>query len=591
MANVGLDETLLGRTIAGKYAIESFVGNGAMGAVYKARQIALDKTVAVKVLHREVQKDAQFAGRFKREAKAASRLDHPNSLRVLDFGEEPDGLLYMAMEYLDGRDLFAVLRAEFPLSPSRIVNILAQALAALQVAHDLGIIHRDLKPENIMILAGKDDEGRPTDIVKVCDFGIAKIVDSTRGGASVTDASGRLSTRGLIVGTPEYMSPEQGRGEPLDSRADLYSMGVILYQLITGTVPFEAENAIGVVLKHVTEEPRRPSEVYPHADPHLERIALKAMAKPRHERYASAREMRADLRTSVDGVVSNPDVVGPSKDLLPNSARRFQSAATERAMTPILPRGSGPISGAHGTESKPTFTATTIPELDAPLEIPRRRPSLVAIALAPLVLGALGAVAYFSLRHPAETTDGPALASATATASSSTASAFSRASSVPVVASSGRVVASASTRRGPPELLSSTAIAASAGAEGGAPHPANAGAEGGAPAEVIDADHASVSVLATRGDAAASALALAIDVPRATSCYRDGLRTPKARGRPFRQTLKIATDATGLINRAAMPFPDFLPTFQECYVEHLIGRKVDGASSAKAEIDLAFAPR
>ncbi|HEX7600623.1 MAG TPA: serine/threonine-protein kinase, partial [Polyangiaceae bacterium] len=268
MAKLGPDEKLLGRTIAGKFLIDSYVGGGAMGAVYKAKQFALDKIVAIKVMHHDIAKDEKFVARFKREAKAASKLDHPNSLRIIDFGEEPDGLLYIAMEYLDGRDLFSVLKESWPLRDERIVDIMLQALAALALAHDMGVVHRDLKPENIMILAGHDDEGNPRDIVKVCDFGIAKLTES-RKDKSLAD-TGRLSTKGLVVGTPEYMSPEQGRGEELDSRSDLYSMGVILFQLLTRQVPFDAENAIGIVLKHVTEEPRNPHEIYASVNPKLE---------------------------------------------------------------------------------------------------------------------------------------------------------------------------------------------------------------------------------------------------------------------------------------------------------------------------------
>ena len=169
-------------------------------------------------------------------------------MRVIDFGQEPDGLLYIAMEFLDGRDLFRVLQQEWPLAPARVADILSQALAALAVAHEMGIVHRDLKPENIMLLHGTDDEGRPRDIVKVCDFGIAKFTDR-RDGAPRTGGQ-KLTTQGIVVGTPEYMSPEQGKGEALDARSDIYAMGVILYQLLTGRVPFDAETAFGVVLKH-----------------------------------------------------------------------------------------------------------------------------------------------------------------------------------------------------------------------------------------------------------------------------------------------------------------------------------------------------
>src|SRR5262249_47480170 len=156
---------------------ESVLGAGAMGTVYKARQIALDKGVALKVMHRDLAEEPQFSARFQREAKAASRLDHPCSIRVIDFGQDTDGLVYLAMELVDGRDLLRVVTQDWPLSPLRIVDILSQVLSALGKAHELGIIHRDLKPENIMVIREVDDEGRVRDAVKVCDFGIAKVTD------------------------------------------------------------------------------------------------------------------------------------------------------------------------------------------------------------------------------------------------------------------------------------------------------------------------------------------------------------------------------------------------------------------------------
>ena len=204
---------VLGRTIAGKFRIESYLGGGAMGAVYKARQLALDKDVAIKLLHGEHAGDATFAARFQREAKAASKLDHPNSMRVLDFGQEPDGLLYIAMEYLDGRDLLHVIREDWPLSPTRIADILSQALAALAVAHEMGIVHRDLKPENIMLLRGKDDEGKRARRREGLRLRHREVHRRARAGA-LRDGGHKLTHAGIVVGTPEYMSPEQGKGEP-----------------------------------------------------------------------------------------------------------------------------------------------------------------------------------------------------------------------------------------------------------------------------------------------------------------------------------------------------------------------------------------
>lgn len=282
-------EPLLGRTLAGKYRIEAKIGAGSMGTVYRARQLALEKTVAVKVLRRDIASDVG-AARFRCEALAASRLDHPNSVRIYDFGEEPDGTLYLVMEYVPGRDLFDLLLEEGPLAPKRIGHILGQVLAALAVAHEGGVIHRDLKPENILVLPGTDDNGDPIDVVKVCDFGIATLRD--RGNDD------GLTMPGLVIGTPDYMSPEQARGEELDARSDLYAVGVILYQMLTGDTPFGSGNPIDIALKQIND-PIVPPSRRATVDATLERICMRALEKSREQRYRSAQTMRHELRAAL----------------------------------------------------------------------------------------------------------------------------------------------------------------------------------------------------------------------------------------------------------------------------------------------------
>ncbi|MFP2911805.1 serine/threonine-protein kinase, partial [Pyxidicoccus sp. 3LFB2] len=276
----------VGMTIAQKYRVEALIGEGGMGKVYRARQLALDKVVVLKVLRRTLLSDERTVARFQREAKAASRLNHPNSISVLDFGQAEDGALFIAMEYVAGQDLHQILSREWPLSEARVVKLVCQVLSALSDAHGAGVIHRDLKPENIMV-EQRRNEG---DFVKVLDFGIAKITDSTDDGPALTRA-------GFVCGTPEYMSPEQARGAPLDHRSDLYAVGVILYQLMTGLLPFESDSAVGFATKHLTEEPPPPTRRRPDAriSPGLERLILRALSKSPDDRPANAEAFKLEL--------------------------------------------------------------------------------------------------------------------------------------------------------------------------------------------------------------------------------------------------------------------------------------------------------
>lgn len=278
----------IGRTIANKYRVEQMIGEGGMGKVYKATQLALDKPVVLKVLRQALLSDERTVARFQREAKAASRLNHPNSISVLDFGQADDGAMYIAMEYVQGKDLHYILSREWPLPEARVIRIISQVLSALADAHSAGVIHRDLKPENIMVEARR---GENADFVKVLDFGIAKIVDGS------TDEGPALTRAGFVCGTPEYMSPEQARGAVLDHRSDLYAVGVILYQLTCGMLPFDSDSAVGFATKHLTELPPPPTKRRPDArvSPAMERLIMRALAKNPDDRPQTAEQFRAEL--------------------------------------------------------------------------------------------------------------------------------------------------------------------------------------------------------------------------------------------------------------------------------------------------------
>jgi len=291
-------DPLPGRVIAGNFRIDKLIGSGAMGNVYKAEQLSLAKAVAIKVLHPHLMGDAKLIGRFQREAKSASLLNHPNSIQIIDSGEDRDGTLYIAMELLTGRDLAQAIRDDFPLPLPRVVRIMSQVLSALEEAHTQGVIHRDLKPSNIMLIERRGEK----DFVKVCDFGIAK---ATLGDGD--DRAAMLTIQGLVCGTPEYMAPEQARGEPLDGRADLYATAVILYQLVTGDIPFRADSPMAIVSRHLVEAPMPPSRRRPdlRLPKIIDDIVLRGLEKEREMRYPNAVAFREVLE-GVLGATSGP---------------------------------------------------------------------------------------------------------------------------------------------------------------------------------------------------------------------------------------------------------------------------------------------
>ncbi len=393
-------DPFLGRTLADKYVVESFVGGGSMGAVYSARQLALQRIVAIKVMYPELAADRAFAARFRREAHAASRFTHPNSITIADFGEEPDGLLYLVMEYVDGPSLEDLLERREPLSEERIVDIMSQILSALAAAHDAGIVHRDLKPANVMVVQTFDDDGLPADSVKVCDFGVASLRDVAAEGvlrpsqdglgavsmaqaqearkAAPRPASKALTMAGAVVGTPAYMSPEQAAGRPQDARSDLYSLGVVLFELLTRQLPFDGNTAEELMARHIAAPPPSPADrVACH--PKLAEVCLRALQKQPDARFANARAMRAELRS----IYQRPSIAEMPLQNPPQSVA-IASALSESAPTSMRVEFSDPL------------TQSRVSTLHSERTGRARWPYLMAVLV--LVLGA--GVAAFTLRAP-----------------------------------------------------------------------------------------------------------------------------------------------------------------------------------------------
>jgi serine/threonine protein kinase len=300
---------LVGSTIAGKYRIDIKLGTGGMGAVYRATRLLIGDEVAVKVLHSE-QSDPKAAERFRREAHAAARLKHPNAVNIYDFGVTDVGLQYLVMELIEGESLRRIIKQQGPVTPSASVEIANQVCAALDEAHRHSIIHRDIKPDNIIV-----DVTATGLRVKVLDFGIAKLRD---------DVAGNLTQTGSILGTPHYMSPEQCLGEELDSRADIYSLGIVLYEMLTGTVPFNSPTPAAVVVQHVNQSPAPPRVLNASIPASVESTVLHALEKRREDRPQSAGALAQELANAVRN---------PSMSARPATAN---GSANQFASTPTL---------------------------------------------------------------------------------------------------------------------------------------------------------------------------------------------------------------------------------------------------------------
>ena len=300
------NDPFVGKVIDGRYEIQARVGEGGMGVVYKARQMSIDRVIALKMLNAQMQGDQTWVQRFYNEAKACSRLQHPNTIRMFDFGQTQDGRLFMTMEFLDGVSLRDALQ-KGPIAPQRVVKILIQCCASLAEAHSIGIIHRDIKPDNVFLL---NMAGSP-DFVKLLDFSVAKLLEGDR----------MKTQAGVVFGTPQYMSPEQGRGLPLDARSDLYALGILAFEMLTGNVPFHDDNPMTVIQMHLHGQVPPMADSIPYS---VQAVVRRAMEKDPARRYQSAGEMMQACQQVFAELNQSGGVQTKAADLLGISYRSFR---------------------------------------------------------------------------------------------------------------------------------------------------------------------------------------------------------------------------------------------------------------------------
>lgn len=355
----------IGGIVDGRYRVIARIGAGGMGAVYRVEHVRMGKVAAMKVLHRELAGDSSAIKRFRREVEAVSRLNHPNIVQTFDFGYW-QGLLYLIMEYVKGEDLGAILRSKGPMPFSRAAPLFAQVCSALDEAHHLAVIHRDMKPENIVCVRRRRDEH-----AKVLDFGLAKLRERS-------DLA-EITSKGSIIGSPHYMAPEQASSEPVDARSDIYSVGATLYRVLTGAYPFEGDSALAIAGKHLNETLVPPSRRAPQLDlpPEADAIVMRAMARNRQDRFASAAELRQALEAAVGGAAL-PRILTPAR-----------GAAGDDEILPLqMLEGQGTPAEEGERMRREDF--------DAFERRPRRR--IVSTLFAPALLGALVAIAWATYR-------------------------------------------------------------------------------------------------------------------------------------------------------------------------------------------------
>jgi serine/threonine-protein kinase len=348
--SLGAAPVLIGREIAGRYRVLAKLGEGGMGAVFRAEQISLKRTVAIKLLRPDVSANPMLLRRFNAEAEVVARLSHPSTVNIYDFGQDTDGTLFIAMELIEGRSLRAVIQGEAPLAPGRALAIATQVAASLADAHAHGIVHRDLKPDNVMLA----DRGRERDVVRVLDFGIAKLRDDAR----ATQAA--MTQQGDMLGTPQYMAPEQIRGEPIDGRTDIYALGCLLYEMVTGRLPHDAATVLAMLSKHLIEAPVPPTQRRPDLGlpPAIDALILGAMAKDPRARPPTMDAFGEQIAGLLAGL--SPDPRGAPRGALPG-APAIGASSMYAAPTPSPMRVDTPVAPSMYPPQTPPPAASVYP--------------------------------------------------------------------------------------------------------------------------------------------------------------------------------------------------------------------------------------
>lgn len=362
--------------LAGRYEVRSMIGRGGMAQVHLGFDTRLSRVVAIKMLRTDLARDSIFQTRFRREAQAAASLNHPNIVAVYDTGEEdvttPDGstvsVPYIVMEYVEGHTVRDLLAGGAPVPIDEAVEIISGVLSALEYSHVHGLVHRDIKPGNIMLTnTGK---------IKVMDFGIAR---------ALTDSQATMTQTNAVVGTAQYLSPEQAHGDPVDARSDIYSTGCVLFELLTGQPPFKGDSAVAVAYQHVSEIPPKPSSITSDVPDSIDRVVLKALAKNRDDRYSSAEEMRADLNRAARGAL----VMAPETDSWQAPATQVMSPATMTMPAATMP------------PPAPAYDTQTMARIDTLEEEPKKKRWPIALLIV-VALAMIGGLVWWFATNSAE---------------------------------------------------------------------------------------------------------------------------------------------------------------------------------------------